>query len=467
MKQPSRLGEYPPTQAPNRSHWRGMLPALGSLMLSALIGGSLTAQDKPADSAPAIPPPAAEQPVIDMPAANPAPVSAPTPAPATAVNDGPPPAPPQQKELPPEEPISLRDLVNSLSQNDIQEAITALRANFINPAALTEDELNRAALEGLISRLDHGAILELSSASAARDAEAIPFQAEILDNRVGYIRLGPLSDDSIGQLDAALHTVAERKIPAVALDLRATAESSDYALAEKVVSRFAAKGKPLFTIRRPGAKQEQIFTSKADPIFTGFVVILVDADTAGSVETIAGAIRQQTRSIIAGHTTQGRAVEYSNVALSNGRTLRIATGKIVLPPDQAIFPGGVKPDLHVSLSAEDQDAIFKRSRTGGMSQFVFETERPRLNEAALVAGTNPSIDAYQETRRNPGSGRGPLRDTVLQRAMDVVTSIQVIEFKSAVAPPVEAAPETSVVSPENVPSPEAQGAPAPPDRPDD
>ncbi len=73
--------------------------------------------------------------------------------------------------------------------------------------------------------------------------------------------------------------------------------------------------------------------------------------------------------------------------------------------------------------------IFQESLTKGMASFVFEAERPHLNEAALLAGTNPEIEAAQaaQQRRTRG-GEGPaLHDPVLQRAVDVVTSIGVYE----------------------------------------
>ena len=44
-----------------------------------------------------------------------------------------------------------------------------------------------------------------------------------------------------------------------------------------------------------------------------------------------------------------------------------------------------------------------------------------MNEAALVSGTNPEIDGPQ-IRRNPEDAP-QLRDTVLQRAVDLVTAI--------------------------------------------
>jgi hypothetical protein len=42
-----------------------------------------------------------------------------------------------------------------------------------------------------------------------------------------------------------------------------------------------------------------------------------------------------------------------------------------------------------------------------------------MNEAALVANTNPEIAATEES----ADEEAPPRDTVLQRAMDIVTAI--------------------------------------------
>jgi hypothetical protein len=79
----------------------------------------------------------------------------------------------------------------------------------------------------------------------------------------------------------------------------------------------------------------------------------------------------------------------------------------------------VKPDIEISLPAETQKKIFDLTKEKGVSQFVFDIERPRMNEAALVANTNPEINATPETDDDTES----LRDTVLQRAVDLVTAI--------------------------------------------
>ncbi len=51
-----------------------------------------------------------------------------------------------------------------------------------------------------------------------------------------------------------------------------------------------------------------------------------------------------------------------------------------------------------------------------------------MNEAALVAGLNPELDAAQLAQRTPGERpKPPLRDATLQRAVDLVTTVSIYE----------------------------------------
>ena len=49
----------------------------------------------------------------------------------------------------------------------------------------------------------------------------------------------------------------------------------------------------------------------------------------------------------------------------------------------------------MGLDPEERDRIFELGKTGGVSRFVFDVERPRLNEAALVSKTNPEISTEE------------------------------------------------------------------------
>ena len=131
--------------------------------------------------------------------------------------------------------------------------------------------------------------------------------------------------------------------------------------------------------------------------------------------------------MIIGEKTAGQAVEYSDLPLPSGKILRVAVTEAVSPDDQTLFSTGVKPDLPVEMPMVEKRQIFVASAEKGMSPFVFEVERPHLNEAALIAGTNPELDAVEAARRTHGREKLPARDPVLQRALDLVTSLEIYQ----------------------------------------
>jgi len=49
---------------------------------------------------------------------------------------------------------TTEELVNSLGPADLQSVITLLKSNFTDPDAITDTELNRAAVEGFIARVE-------------------------------------------------------------------------------------------------------------------------------------------------------------------------------------------------------------------------------------------------------------------------------------------------------------------------
>jgi hypothetical protein len=132
------------------------------------------------------------------------------------------------------------------------------------------------------------------------------------------------------------------------------------------------------------------------------------------------------KALLIGQATAGCAAEYSDFPLPSGKILRVAVAEAVLPEGESLFPDGVKPDLPVEMSLVEKRQIFQLSVEKGMDPFVYESERPHLNEAALLAGTNPEIDAAEAQRRR-GREKQPARDPVLQRALDLVTSLEIYQ----------------------------------------
>ena len=88
----------------------------------------------------------------------------------------------------------------------------------------------------------------------------------------------------------------------------------------------------------------------------------------------------------------------------------------------AIYPRGLRPDLEVAQPPEVREDVLADGLEKGVSPFVFERGRAQMNEAALVAGTNPEIDAEE--------GDEGLVDRPLQRAVDLVTALRIFRDKN-------------------------------------
>jgi len=344
----------------------------------------------------------------------------PTATPSLSLEPSATPSPSPTPVEPPKPKMTEREMINILSETQVEQAIASLRSNFLDSNKTGDKELRRATLEGLILRLSPGAVLAHEDDLRATSQPAT-FLAEIIDDRVGYLRPGAIDAESLSQIDAALSNFSEKSLKALILDLRDVSASSDFEKAADFARRFCEKGKLLFSVQKPSAKQERIFTSNMDPAFTGVLVVLTDEDTSGAAEVIAATLRLNANAMIVGTRTSGEAVEFQDTALGDGKILRVAVAQVVLPSSGAIYPNGVTPDIVAGLDPAKQAEIFKLSTEQGVSQFVFEPERPRMNEAALVANTNPEIDAEAFENRNAAPG---LKDVVLQRAVDLVTAIR-------------------------------------------
>ncbi|PYK10580.1 MAG: hypothetical protein DME65_09415 [Verrucomicrobia bacterium] len=350
-----------------------------------------------------------------------------TPAPAVPQTASKSPALPSPSQSPSAKPTT-EQLVNSLSPADLQAAISLLKSNFTNPDAITDTELNRATIQGLMVRLPHGVMLLPNRESASMEAP-IAFYSEILDGHIGYVRLGSLNSANLQALDKSLSSFATKKVDALVIDLRASQATNDFAMAAEFAKRFCPKGKPLFTLRKPAARQDRVFNSDRDLAFRGLIMVLTDGDTAGAAEALADALHFYDKALIMGQPTAGRAVEYSDLPLPSGKILRVAVAEIVSAEGHSLFPEGIKPDVPVEMSMVDKRQIFQLSSEKGMAPFVYEAGRPHMNEAALLAGTNPEVEAAEaaQQRRGRSPEKPPTHDPVLQRALDVVTSLEIYQ----------------------------------------
>ncbi len=339
---------------------------------------------------------------------------------------------PDPADAPPKQ-LSSHDAAEVLNEEELRQIVEVLRGNYLNPEALSETALARAGIQGLLDRLGSGA--RIFSAGKKEEPRHAEFRSELLEGGVGYLRMGALTPDNIAALDATLDGFAAKPPTAMVLDLRATPPSTDFEFAAECCRRFSPKGRVLFSIKRPKANDEEILTSRDSPKWRGLLTVLVDGDTAGAAEVIAAVLHTHLGAYVIGQQTKGEAAQFEEIPLAGGRTLRIAIGEVTLPDATPVFPGGLTPDLAVDVAQEKTQEVLQLAMNGhGVAPLVFEKARARMNEAALVAGTNPELDellAIQKQREKSGAPAKPPRDEVLQRALDYITSVRIFEAREA------------------------------------
>jgi hypothetical protein len=323
---------------------------------------------------------------------------------------------------------------------DFKEVYDLLRTNL---TGATDDNLNRAAIEGLLSRFPG----KVSLVGGAADGSAIPpggtalSKSAVLENDVVYLRVGRVSGNLANELTAAHRALtASNKVAGTVLDLRFVV-GDDAASAQAAANLFASK-----------------------KIAAGSLVVLVNAETRGAAETLASALRHAGAGLIIGNPTAGEAATFKEFPLRNGERLRIATPPLKSGNGPAIPSGGLQPDIAVTVSADDerafwenpyappaQDASNARVATNSLLPFV-----DRISEADLVLqkqhdgktiGTSefhsrdtdllrpslirrPGGDDAGDKDSAPSGGAGPqtpvLRDPVLARAVDLVKGLAVV-----------------------------------------
>ncbi|MGI8605245.1 MAG: S41 family peptidase [Verrucomicrobiales bacterium] len=331
-------------------------------------------------------------------------------------------------------PDSRRDAVNHLDQAALQEIFHLLRQSYVQRDSLTLLEMNRAALEGLLGRLDFGA--EIVPATQASAAQQIPPEfsllGEMLTDRIGYLRPAAFSLAEIPAFDAALKKIVEARATTLILDLRCPAPHGEFSAAAQVTERFVRADEPLFSVQQVGNVQAQHFRSATGPLWTGRLVVLIDEESCNVAETIAAVLGLKLKLQIFGAPTRGRTMEYQEAAISPTHRLRFASAEMILPDGRSLFRAGLKPTVLAPQDIEAKHRVFRASQSEGMKKFIVSIERPRVNEHALVNRTAPELPYHLAKAAGQKSpfDEPPLQDAITQQAVDMLVARDFLEARA-------------------------------------
>ncbi|MEM7145402.1 MAG: S41 family peptidase [Verrucomicrobiota bacterium] len=323
--------------------------------------------------------------------------------------------------------------LDALGQSELQEAFRTLSQHYIDKDALDYESLNKAALEGLLNRLSFGAsIVERSPAEEAdpETEDALAFHSEIIIPGLAYIRPVTFSLDEIKATRDALKEFKTEEVETLIIDFRAPVPNDEFARVAAFADLFTPAQELLFKIAKPDDERPQSFQSKNPPAWNDDLILLIDAETSPAAETAAAVINHLRPSLIVGEKTPGAAVQYEEIALTPDTALRFASAQVLLPDDSTLFRTGITPRLKSRTPPKAKRNVFLQSQDKGLSRFLFERERPRMNEAALVSGINPELEFYLAKSAGESTrwDKRALHDHALQSVVEFLNTATFLEL---------------------------------------
>jgi hypothetical protein len=320
----------------------------------------------------------------------------------------------------------------SAAAPDFKEVFDLVRTHL---PGVTETDLNRAAVEGLIERLG-GRVQLISPEAAGADTHTPVFaEARVLENDVAWFRVARVAEGMAQELaDRLANWSASNRLAGVVLDLR-FAGGDDYAAAAAVADLFLTEEKPLLHWGKDSARSTRKFSALRLP-----VTVLVNRETRGAAEALAALLRDTGAGLLLGGPTAGRARAWEEFPLRSGQRLRIAAAPVKLGDGTPLPDEGLKPDIEVDVPPQQERVLYENpygppgetnllAAAGEDSGAV--TNRPvrrfRPTEADLVRARREGRSLTNEPpTREPAPLRPVIRDPALARAVDLIKGLAVV-----------------------------------------
>ncbi|HET9957561.1 MAG TPA: MXAN_5808 family serine peptidase [Polyangiaceae bacterium] len=171
---------------------------------------------------------------------------------------------------------------------------------------------------------------------------------------VGYIRLKQFQASSSDELDDALNELSKKeRLRGLVLDLRNN-PGGLLDQAAKIADRFLDDGVIVTTVGNSEGRDEKRAARKGtEPNYP--IVVLVNEASASASEIVAGALKNQDRSIIVGQTTFGKGsvqLVFPRITPENA-ALKLTIAQYLTPGDVSIQGVGVAPDVELDPMTAD------------------------------------------------------------------------------------------------------------------
>ena len=206
------------------------------------------------------------------------------------------------------------------------------------------------------------------------------------ENKIGYVRLRQFGEKTSAELEDALGKMEKKGMKALVMDLRDNPGGLlDQAV--EVCEKFLPRGQLIVsTEARHYADQAEYRSSGKNPHPDYRIAVLVNHGSASASEIVAGCLQDLDRAIIIGEQTFGKGSVQSILPLNDGSALRLTTAKYYTPSHKVIHEKGIKPNILVSMTDEEEELIAAKRSGQPLTDF------PKDLRDKIAQATDPQLD---------------------------------------------------------------------------
>jgi len=211
-------------------------------------------------------------------------------------------------------------------------------------------------------------------------------KSNMLDGKVGYIRLSSFMGKSSEDFATALDALEGQGAESLIIDVRNNPGGLLNAAAE-IAGHFVPKGKVVVSTAGRYKDKDMRLDSDGDGHWDKPTVIMINGGSASASEILAGALQDYGLAVVVGTRSFGKGSVQTILPLSDGSALRLTTAKYLTPKGRSLHGQGIDPDLVseeapygkavLDLIDADSFALFWKDYLVEHPGFTFKDDKPR------------------------------------------------------------------------------------------
>ncbi|MEY4488703.1 MAG: hypothetical protein RIQ79_1211 [Verrucomicrobiota bacterium] len=245
---------------------------------------------------------------------------------------------------------------------------------------------------------------EIIRVDSVRDVELLP-------DGIGYVRVVQFGEHTGDEFGKALEDLKKRGLRALVIDLRNNPGGLITA-AEAVAEPFFTRDELVVYTQGRQTEDRQEYRAKGGGVRLAVpMAVLINGGSASAAEIVTGALKDTRRAVIVGEKSFGKGSVQTIFPLRGKAALRLTTARYFTPSGVVIHEKGIEPDLKVTLTPEQEKAVFLRRFRPDITdaaefkaKFGVELVADLQLEAALKAlrdqiGSAPAVSAKPEATK--------------------------------------------------------------------